>query len=124
MENNADINIYANNDNLPAHNKDDDKKADIKENINSRHSLKSKSEEDSMLKVEEKDDNIKVTDFISYKENELSSLLEGYETSFEKKSYKELVKDIEEKENLLFHHSKISFEIKIIKLKSLLKLLL
>ena len=124
MENNTNINIYAINDNLPTDNRDDDKKVDIKENINTRYSLKSKSEEDSMINVEKKDDNIKVTENISYKENELSSLLEGYETSFEKKSYKELVKGIEEKENLLFHHSKISFEIKIIKLKSLLKLLL
>ena len=49
MENNTSINIYANNDNLPTDNRDDDKKVDIKENINTRYSLKSKSEEDSMI---------------------------------------------------------------------------
>ena len=119
-----DLNIKGNNDYLPLDENSDNKRRDIEDDNNSRYSLNSKSEENSILNIEEKDDNIKVTETISYKEKELSSLLEGYETSFEKKLYKELVKDIEEKENLLFQHSMVSFEIKIIKLKSLLKLLL
>ena len=44
--------------------------------------------------------------------------------SYSKKTYKDLIKDIEEKEDLLYPKSKMSFEIKMIKLQSLLKLLL
>ena len=124
MKNSMDLNIKANSNDLPLDEDAKEKREDIKEDNNSRYSLKSNSLENSLMNIEEKDDNIKVTENISYKENELSSLLEGYETSFSKKLYKELVKDIEEKENLLFQHSLVSFEIKIIKLKSLLKLLL
>ena len=85
MKNNMDLNIKGNNDYLPLDENSDNKRRDIEDDNNSRYSLNSKSEENSILNIEEKDDNIKVTETISYKEKELSSLLEGYETSFGKK---------------------------------------
>ena len=53
----------------------------------------------------------------NHRERQLSILLEVYETSYSKKAYKDLIKDIEEKEDLLYQNSKRSFEIKIIKVK-------
>ena len=94
-----------------------------KEINNSRDTLTSKFIEDSIIKEEEKDE-INITEIISYKEKQLSLLLESFENSYSKKSYQDLIKDIEEKEDLLYENSKMSFEIKIIKIKGLLKLLM
>ena len=43
-----------------------------------------------------------IFELISYKEKQLSLLLEAFENSYEKKSYRDLIKDIEEKEDLLY----------------------
>ena len=91
-----------------------------KEINNLNNSLTLKSLDDSI--VEEKDSII--LDNNSYKERQLSILLDVFLTSYSKKSYKDLIMDIEEKEDLLYLNSKISFEIKILKIKGLLKLIL
>ena len=56
-------------------------------------------------------------------DKQLSFLLEVFLTSYSKKHFQELVKDIEEKEILLSSNI-LSFKILIIKIKCLLKLLL
>ena len=99
------------------------KKVKSKEINNSRDTLTSKFIEDSIIKEEEEDE-INITEIISYKEKQLSLLLESFENSYSKKSYQDLIKDIEEKEDLLYENSKMSFEIKIIKIKGLIKLLM
>ena len=60
----------------------------------------------------------------SYMEKQLSLLLEVFATTYEKKTYPELIKDIEEKEILLCSKSIMSFKIMIIKVKCLMKVLL
>ena len=100
------------------------KKVKSKEINNSRDTLTSKIVEDSIIIKEEEEDEINITEIISYKEKQLSLLLESFENSYSKKSYQDLIKDIEEKEDLLYENSKMSFEIKIIKIKGLLKLLM
>ena len=60
----------------------------------------------------------------SYKEEQLSILYDVFLTTYSKKSYNDLIKEIEEKVDLLFPFSKMSFEIEIIKIKCLMKLLL
>ena len=57
-------------------------------------------------------------------EKQLSLLLEVFATTYEKKTYPELIKDIEEKEILLCSKSIMSFKIMIIKVKCLMKVLL
>ena len=59
-----------------------------------------------------------------YMEKQLSLLLEVFETTYAKKTYPELIKDIEEKEILLCSRSLMSFKIMIIKVKCLMKILL
>ena len=59
-----------------------------------------------------------------YMEKQLSLLLEVFTTTYEKKTYPELIKDIEEKEILLCSKSIMSFKIMIIKVKCLMKILL
>ena len=68
-------------------------------------------------KINENEDN-------SYMEKQLSLLLEVFTTTYSKKSYKELIKEIEEKEILLYCNSIISFKIMVLKIKCLLKILL
>ena len=60
----------------------------------------------------------------SYMEKQLSLLLEVFLTTYSKKTYPELIKDIEEKEVLLYPHSLMSFKIMILKIKCLIKILL
>jgi len=57
-------------------------------------------------------------------EKQLSLLLEVFLTTYSKKSYSELIKDIEEKEILLCSNSIMSFKIMILKIKCLIKILL
>ena len=102
----------------------DNKKLNSKENFSSKYSLSSKSLENSSIKEEEIEDNDNIDEKINYKERQLSILLDVFLTSYSKKHYKDLIKDIEEKEDLLYQNSKRSFEIKIIKIKGLMKLLL
>ena len=90
---------------------------------NSKYTLTSKSIGDSLIKGEEDKENRDNEDNINYKEKQLSLLLDTFQNSFSKKSYRDLIKDIEEKEDLLSQNSLMSFEIKILKLKGLLKIL-
>lgn len=57
-------------------------------------------------------------------EEQLSLLLEVFLTSYSKKTYADLIKDIEEKETLLYSNSILSFKILILKIKCLGKLML
>jgi len=91
---------------------------------NSKYTLTSKSFGDSLIKGEEDKENRDNEDNINYKEKQLSLLLDTFQNSFSKKSYRDLIKDIEEKEDLLSQNSLMSFEIKILKLKGLLKILI
>ena len=59
-----------------------------------------------------------------YMEKQLSLLLEVFLTTYSKKTYPELIKDIEEKEILLYPNSIMSFKIIILKIKCLIKILL
>ena len=93
-----------------------------KEFNDSKLTLTIKSNEDSIIKEEDNESNI--NENISYKERQLSNLFEAYLTSYSKKNYKDLIKDIEEKEDLLYPNSLMSFEIKIVKIKGLMKLML
>ena len=90
---------------------------------NSKYTLTSKSIEDSFIKGEEDKESKDNEDNINFKEKQLSLLLDTFQNSFSKKSYRDLIKDIEEKEDLLSQNSLMSFEIKILKLKGLLKIL-
>ena len=72
---------------------------------------------DSSDKINENEDN-------SYMEKQLSLLLEVFLTTYSKKTYQELIKDIEEKEILLYSNSIMSFKIMILKIKCLTKILL
>ena len=96
------------------------KKLSSKEMNASNNSLTLKSIDNSLIE----EDNSIDFDNNSYKERQLSILYEAFLMSYSKKTYKDLIKDIEEKEDLLYPKSKMSFEIKMIKLQSLLKLLL
>ena len=93
-----------------------------KEFNDSKHTLTIKSHEDSIIKEEENESNL--NENISYKERQLANLFEAYMTSYSKKNYKDLIKDIEEKEDLLYPNSLMSFEIKMIKIKGMMKLVL
>ena len=90
---------------------------------NSKYTLTSKSIEDSLIKGEEDKESKDNEDNTYFKEKQLSLLLDTFQNSFSKKSYRDLIKDIEEKEDLLSQNSLMSFEIKILKLKGLLKIL-
>jgi hypothetical protein len=72
---------------------------------------------DSSDKINENEDN-------SYMEKQLSLLLEVFLTTYSKKTYQELIKDIEEKEILLYSNSIMSFKIMILKIKCLTIILL
>ena len=52
MKNNMDLNIKGNNDYLPLDENSDNKRRDIEDDNNSRYSLNSKSEENSILNIE------------------------------------------------------------------------
>ena len=59
-----------------------------------------------------------------YLEKQLSLILEVFLTTYSKKTYSELIKDIEEKEELLYPNSLLSFKILILKIKCLIKILM
>ena len=90
----------------------------------SRDSVSNKSYEDSVIKEDEIDVNMNTSEYFIYRERHLSILLDTFEISYSNKFYKELIKDIEEKEDLLYKNSLMSFKIKILKIKGLMKLLL
>ena len=118
------LSLKTNSGEITLSHKASNKKLSNKELNDSRYSLTIKSQEESKIEEEENDDNININEFISYKERQLSNLLDAFEISYSKKSYKDLIKDIEEKEDLLYQNSLMSFNIKIIKIKALMKLLL
>ena len=95
-----------------------------KEMNDSRYSLTNKSLQDSVIKEDEIDVNMSTNEYITYKERQLSILLNTFEISYSNKFYKELIKEIEEKEDLLYQNSLMSFKIKILKIKTLMKLLM
>lgn len=86
--------------------------------VNNSLSDKSKIEfSDISSRINDNEDN-------SYMEKQLSLLLEVFLTTYSKKTYQELIKDIEEKEILLYKNSIMSFKIMILKIKCLIKILL
>ena len=118
------LSLKTNSEEISLSHKTSNKKLSNKELHGSRYSLTIKSQEESIIEEEDNDDNVNIKEFISYKERQLSNLLNAFETSYSKKSYKDLIKDIEEKEDLLYQNSLMSFNIKVIKIKGLMKLLL
>ena len=109
-------------DEITTSNKPEKNKLNSKEINISKFTISNKSLENSSIKDEEENEDNSINENINHRERQLSILLEVYETSYSKKAYKDLIKDIEEKEDLLYKNSKRSFEIKIIKVKDLLKL--
>ena len=90
----------------------DDKKTNSKDN-NSKMNFSEISEKKT---ENDNEDN--------YMEKQLSLLFDVFLTSYSKKTYTELIKDIEEKEILLYSNSIMSFKIMILKVKCLTKLLM
>ena len=90
----------------------------------SKNSITNGSYENSLIKEDEIDVDMNTNENNIYKERQLSILLNVFEKSYSKKFYKELMIDIEEKEDLLYPNSLLSFKIKNIKIKCLLKLLM
>ena len=88
------------------------------------NSITNESYTNSVIKEEEIDVYMNINENNIDKDRKLSILLNVFETSYSKKFYKELILDIEEKEYLLFPNSLLSFKIKNIKIKCLLKLLM
>ena len=89
-----------------------------KKEDNDSLNTKSKIEfSDTSEKINENEDNC-------YLEKQLSLLLEVFLTTYSKKTYQELIKDIEENEILLYSNSIMSFKIMILKIKCLIKILL
>ena len=93
---------------------------------NSDNLISNKFLENTTIKEEQIDIDINtnITENLNFKEEQLSLLLDSFETSFSQKLYYDLIRDIEEKENLLYQNSLMSFKIKILKIKAFLKLLL
>jgi hypothetical protein len=97
---------------------DKEKDSKISNDLASQNKNESKLEFSNIsIEGEKKDDE-------SYMENQLSLLFQVFKTSYSKSSYRDLIKDIEEKEELLFKGSIMSFNIMIIKVKCLIKELL
>ena len=80
--------------------------------------------ENSKITFSEVSDKVNENEDNSYMEKQLSLLLEVFLTTYSKKTYQELIKDIEEKEILLYSKSIMSFKIMILKIKCLTKILL
>ena len=123
MEDETTLNKEKETEYLSSNNKIVYKNLYIKEMNNSLDSLTSKSFQDSAIKEEEIDVNMNITEILNTKERQLSILLDSFETSYSQKLYNDLIKDIEEKEFLLYKNSFMSFQIKTIKIRGLLKLL-
>jgi len=104
----------------------ENKNSNIKKAINSDNLVSNKSFENSTIREEQIDIDINtnITENLTFKEEQLSLLLESFETSYSQKLYYDLIRDIGEKENLLYTNSLTSFKIKILKIKAFLKLLL
>ena len=124
MKDITNINPHTSHENVAISHKTSNKLLHSKDLNDSRFTLTVKSKEDSIIKEEENEEKNNITENLSYKEKQLSILLDVFITSYSKKTYQDLIKDIEEKEDLLYKNSLMSFEIKIIKIKSLLKILL
>ena len=116
------LNLKTTSDEISISPKPSNKTVIFKDFNDSRFTLTIKSHEDSIIKEEENESNN--NENFSYKERQLSNLFDAYLISYSKKNYKDLIKDIEEKEDLLYQNSLMSFEIKIIKIKGLMKLML
>ena len=116
------LNLRTTSDEISISPKPSNKTVIFKEFNDSRFTLTIKSHEDSIIKEEVNESNL--NENISYKERQLSNLFDALLISYSKKNYKDLIKDIEEKEDLLYQNSLMSFEIKIIKIKGLMKLML
>ena len=84
-------------DYLAISNKSGNKTLNSKDLNNSRYTLTSKPMEDSLGRIEENDDNTSNNENVSYKEKQLSLLLETFENFYSKKSFRDLIIDIEEK---------------------------
>jgi len=84
-------------DYLAIPNKSGNKTLNSKDLNNSRYTLTSKPMEDSSGRIEENDDNTSNNENVSYKEKQLSLLLETFENFYSKKSFRDLIIDIEEK---------------------------
>ena len=84
-------------DYLAIPNKLGNKTLNSKDLNNSRYTLTSKPMEDSLGRIEENDDNTSNNENVSYKEKQLSLLLETFENFYSKKSFRDLIIDIEEK---------------------------
>ena len=93
---------------------------------NSDNLISNKFLENTTIKEEQIDIDINtnIIENLSFKEEQLSLLVDSFETSYSQKLYYDLIRDIEEKENLLYQNSLMSFKIKILKIKAFLKLLL
>ena len=124
MKDITNISPHTGHENVAISHKTSNKLLHSKDLNDSRFTLTVKSKEDSIIKEEENEEKNNITENLSYKEKQLSILLDVFITSYSKKTYQDLIKDIEEKEDLLYKNSLTSFEIKIIKIKSLLKILL
>ena len=124
MKDITNINPHTSHENVAISHKTSNKLLLSKDFNDSRFTLTVKSKEDTIIKEEENKEKNNVTENLSYKEKQLSILLDVFITSYSKKTYQDLIKDIEEKEDLLYKNSLMTFEIKIIKIKSLLKILL
>ena len=83
-----------------------------------------KSFEDSIINDEEININMNKTENVIIKEKKLFILFDSFETSYLEKNYEDLIKNIEEKEGLLYKNSNMSFKIIILKIKGYLKLLM
>ena len=97
----------------------------IKEEVNKeKNDGNNKINNDSKISFSDISDKANENEDNSYMEKQLSLLLEVFLTTYSKKTYPELIKDIEEKEILLYNNSIISFKIMILKVKCLIKILL
>ena len=74
---------------------------------NSDNLISNKFLENTTIKEEQIDIDINtnITENLSFKEEQLSLLVDSFETSYSQKLYYDLIRDIEEKENLLYQNS-------------------
>ena len=97
-------------------------KEDKEENNDKKSNSKGNGSKMNFSEISEKENENENED--NYMEKQLSLLFDVFLTSYSKKTYSELIKDIEEKEILLYSNSIMSFKIMILKVKCLTKLLM
>ena len=97
-------------------------KEDKEENDDKKSNSKGNGSKMNFSEISEKESENENED--NYMEKQLSLLFDVFLTSYSKKTYSELIKDIEEKEILLYSNSIMSFKIMILKVKCLTKLLM